>query len=548
VHAIGCEQGIHYYAMQFIEGRSLARLIAELREQRLAVSGNGRPERAAAATVQAVAAAAPTAADADAHSEGAAVAGPLPLAPADRPIRHWLWSEDFYRTVARLGAQAADALEQAHQLGVVHRDIKPANLLIDQQGHLWVADFGLAQVRGDVRLTLSGDLLGTLRYMSPEQVQGEGRLADPRSDIYSLGATLYELATLQPAFGQQNRQELLRRIASEEPARPRRLLPRFPVDLETILGKAMAKEPEYRYATAAALAEDLERFVNERSILARPPALGQRTSRWLRRHRGVVGAGIAVLILATLGSLAATAIVWREKGKKEAALADARANYALAVEHQQRAEAAYQLTRESVERYYTMVSENRLLHRPGLQPLRKELLAAAADYYRRLADQHQDDPQAAAERAQAILRLGSVTAEIDSAPRGIELYRQGIPLLEAVLEKQPDHAEYRRALAEAYRSLGSLYRQTGDSTAAEQALNHAVELSEKLLEIDANNLRYRVVLARSRLSLAILLVGKGKVDQALTNGEQAQQEYERLAQEHPAQVLYRAELADCTAG
>jgi eukaryotic-like serine/threonine-protein kinase len=545
VHAIGCEQGVHYYAMQFIEGWSLARLIGELRELRLGTLPRCRPEGAAEATARGMAADVPTVADADSPSHGVAVAGPVPLAPPGLSVREWLWSKEFFRTVARLGVQAAGALEHAHQLGVVHRDIKPANLLLDERGDVWVTDFGLAQVCGDVRLTLSGDLLGTLRYMSPEQVQGRARVIDPRSDIYSLGATLYELATLQPAFGQQDRHELLRQIAWEEPARPRRLQPRLPADLETILVKAMAKEPECRYATAAALAEDLERFAEERPILARPPTVGQRTGRWLRRHRVVVGAAVAVLILAMLGSLAATAIIWHEKGKTESALADARSNYVLALEQEQRAEEAYQLARDSLERYYTTVSENRLLHKPGLQPLRKELLAAAADYYRRLADRRRDDSQSAAESAQALLRLGSITAEIDSARRGIELYRRGIPLLEAVLEKQPDHPEYRDVLAGAYRGLGTLYRRTGDVPAAEQALGHALELNETLWKGDESNPRYRLGLARSMLGLAILLLGKGQLDRAIEKGEGAQKVFEHLVTEYPGEVQYRAEQGDC---
>ena len=146
--------------------------------------------------------------------------------------------------MARLGLEAAEALEHAHQEGIIHRDIKPANLMVDAKGHLWVTDFGLARLQSDSGLTVSGDLLGTLRYMSPEQASGKRVVIDGRTDIYSLGVTLYELLTLEPAFEGHDRQELLRRIAEEEPQSPRKLNASIPRELETILLKAMAKEPD----------------------------------------------------------------------------------------------------------------------------------------------------------------------------------------------------------------------------------------------------------------------------------------------------------------
>src|SRR5262249_15239364 len=156
-----------------------------------------------------------------------------------------------------------EALEYAHRQGVVHRDIKPSNLLLDARGTIWVTDFGLAKEEGVEELTQSGDIVGTLRYMAPERFQGR---ADPRSDVYGLGVTLYELLTLRPAFDDTNRGRLIERVLHEEPVRPRQLGPRIPRDLETIVLKAMAREPGDRYPTAEALAEDLRRFVADRPI------------------------------------------------------------------------------------------------------------------------------------------------------------------------------------------------------------------------------------------------------------------------------------------
>jgi tetratricopeptide (TPR) repeat protein len=206
---------------------------------------------------------------------------------------------DYYRRVAELGVQAAEALDHAHQLGIVHRDIKPANLMLDSTGRLWVTDFGLAQVQqGEASLTLTGQAVGTPRYMSPEQTMAQRVLIDHRTDVYSLGVTLYELLTLQPAFASDNHHQLLRQITVEEPRRPRRLQRSIPSELEIIVLKAMEKRPQDRYGTAQELADDLQRWLRHEPIRARRPALLQRALKWGRRHRPAVAAGMVVLLMA----------------------------------------------------------------------------------------------------------------------------------------------------------------------------------------------------------------------------------------------------------
>jgi serine/threonine protein kinase len=223
VYFVGCERGVHFYAMQYVEGQSLAAVIAERRELEARQTGNVQPD------------ASPLSADTVDPAAGRAVAA----ASAERGALQGALStvrsagdSAWFRKVAELGAQAAEALEHAHQQGVIHRDVKPANLLVDGHGHLWVADFGLAQVQNDPRLTITGDLVGTLRYVSPEQALAKRGLVDHRTDVYSLGATLYELLTLKPAFPGTDRQELLRQIAFEEPCPPRRLNKAVPKELE----------------------------------------------------------------------------------------------------------------------------------------------------------------------------------------------------------------------------------------------------------------------------------------------------------------------------
>src|SRR5438132_11757845 len=152
-------------------------------------------------------------------------------------------SPEFFRAVARLALQVAEALDYAHGMGIIHRDIKPANLLVDDRGNVWVTDFGLAQFHADTGLTQTGDLVGTLRYMSPEQAGGPRTLIDHRTDVYSLGATLYELLTLRPIFDGADRQTLLHQILNQEPRPPRSLDRTIPVELETIVLKAVGKTP-----------------------------------------------------------------------------------------------------------------------------------------------------------------------------------------------------------------------------------------------------------------------------------------------------------------
>ena len=207
----------------------------------------------------------------------------------------------YFRWVAEVGLQAADALAHAHHQGVIHRDVKPSNLLIDGKGNIWVTDFGLARRLADPGLTHHDSLLGTPRYMSPEQAR-TGPI-DGRTDVYSLGATLYELLTLRPPFDGRSAAELIDQIGRDEPVPPRTIDPRMPRDLETIVLKTLAKRPADRYATAADLAEDLARFLNHEPVKARRISPVGRLWRVARRHPGITSvttaAAAAILAIAT---------------------------------------------------------------------------------------------------------------------------------------------------------------------------------------------------------------------------------------------------------
>ncbi len=290
VFGVGCESGVHYYAMQMIEGLSLAEVIRLPRQDK-------KTRKEADKETKEVA-----------HS-----ATPTPGSPATVVLPYSSSSPDHFRTAAEWLLQATEALEYAHSLGIVHRDIKPANLLIDRDGTLFVADFGLAHF-GDNALTHTGDVLGTLRYMAPEQARGE-RVADPRGDVYALGVTLYELLTLRDAFTGTSREALLRAVLEQDPTPARKLNPAVPAELEVIAQKAMSKNRVDRYDSAGALADDLRRWLNDLPISARPPTVRKRTARWARRHPAV----LAALVVAALTSLlaAGAGALWSERLRGE---------------------------------------------------------------------------------------------------------------------------------------------------------------------------------------------------------------------------------------
>jgi WD40 repeat protein/serine/threonine protein kinase len=288
VFEVGQAGDVCFYAMQFIPGQSLDRVVARLRlllTPDAAIGGtSGEALEHTARTLCIHPEQPPPSPGED--------TGPVP-ASAEAPTSA---SRLDYDAIARVGLQAAQALAYAHARGVLHRDVKPSNLLLDDSGVVWVTDFGLAKAEDD-GLTQSGDLLGTLRYMAPERFGGA---CDARADVYGLGLTLYELLTLRPAFPESDRTRLLDRVHYAQPPRPRSLDPHIPRDLETVVLKAMDKDPARRYRSAAEMADDLQRFLDRRPTLARPLGTVERLGRWARRHpavTGLLGAVAAVLLL-----------------------------------------------------------------------------------------------------------------------------------------------------------------------------------------------------------------------------------------------------------
>jgi serine/threonine protein kinase/WD40 repeat protein len=342
VFGVGEHEGVHYFAMQFIQGQPLSRILHELNGRRQSeMRDAGKPVEAPSSVVPGARNLELTVTLADGlrtgrfpgkekdHCDGLGSERSRGVDVGDRssvrpvPSSAMVSGDNsdlsvqsdvrYFRSVARLGFQIAEALEYANQQGIVHRDIKPSNLLLDTQGTVWITDFGLAKAEGTDELTGPGDLLGTLRYMAPERFQGQ---ADPRSDIFSLGLTLYEMATLRPAFAADERGQLIERMLHAEPPRPRQLDGRIPRDLETIILKAIAREPDRRYQ-AAELATDLQRFLADRPILARRSTAAERFGRWCRRNPGLAGANIAAAVLTSILAIGSTVAAWTYRDQRD---------------------------------------------------------------------------------------------------------------------------------------------------------------------------------------------------------------------------------------
>jgi serine/threonine protein kinase/WD40 repeat protein/tetratricopeptide (TPR) repeat protein len=332
VYGVGADRGIHYYAMQFIQGQALNEVLAELKRLRagkaeppqqkpcqpgdvtaeevarsLLIGPNLAATPASPATVDHQPAANAGSTDNLKASGGSTSSGSASL-PGQKDGDSTSSRRTYWQSVARVGIQAAQALAYAHSEGVLHRDVKPSNLLLDTRGHVWVSDFGLAKTTESDDLTASGDIVGTLRYMAPERFQGQG---DLRSDVYALGATLYELAALRAAFPETDRHKLIRQITNAEPIHLRHAAPTMPRDLRTIVHKAIDKDPARRYDSAADLAEDLERFLEDRPIRARPPGRVELLGRWCRRNPVVVALLAAVAVVTALG-FAGVLMQWQD--------------------------------------------------------------------------------------------------------------------------------------------------------------------------------------------------------------------------------------------
>jgi tetratricopeptide (TPR) repeat protein len=463
VYGVGCDRGVHFYAMQYVDGQSLAMAIRDMKrgstgeEPKTPISSHGSNREAA-----------------------------------------------YIRMAAALGVQAAEALDHAHQLGIVHRDVKPGNLLADLAGTLWVTDFGLASSIKDVSLTITGELLGTLRYMSPEQALAKRAPVDHRTDVYSLGATLYELLTLEPAFPGDDVHRVMQDIALEEPVLPRRLNPALPRDLETVVLKAMSKDPGSRYATAQEMADDLERFLENLPIEAKRPGLIRRASKWSRRHRTLVAATVVLLLLSTVGLATGTALLWREQKQTKTAYDNAQANLRLAL--------------EALDQIYIDEAESHPKIREGLP---KDLLEKGLGFYEEFAKENAGNRASVFLMGNARQRAGLIFREMGQEERAVQSLEGAISALDLALVIAPRDTAAHINRGHALHYLGRF--------------DEALTACERALEIDPQG-------DRAHINRGIALARLGRFEEALAAYDRALEIDWRDAEAHTNRGCALAEL------
>ncbi len=459
VYAIGCEKGVHYYAMQFIEGRSFDQVIAENRSRREAqAAGDDR-----------------------------------------RAFPDW-------RETVKAGIQAADALQAAHECGVVHRDIKPSNLMLDQQNNLWVTDFGLAHCQSDVSLTRSGDIVGTIRYMSPEQAAGDSAFVDGRTDVYSLGVTLFEMLALQPVHQGEDAGAILRHIAEQPAPSLRRLRTDIPRDLDTVIAKATARCRDDRYQTAQAFAEDLRRIRDGQPTIARPPTAMDHVTSWAIAHRKRVAVGVLFLLLAVLGAATGTALLLAEKQISDA--------------HAQRAQRNERLARGAIDRLGSQMAEL-LATVPAADSIRRTLLTETLEYYQRFAAEAEDQSDVQLQRSLATTygKMGTLQSELGDDTEAIASLRQSQSLF-AELAQCDDRFEIALEWAQSQNNLGRALHRTGQLKEATSCFTQAISQQEKLLKVTSEaspeHATIAMGLAGTLNNLALLLADAGLPDESET--------------------------------
>lgn len=403
VFEIGEDAGLHYYAMQFIQGQNLDVVIDEVKRLRFLTDND--PDGGASASIATVLTQSPEPGLTVAHglvsgtfhvsrdcerdsdqwgsssgteqlrgisgSEGTTATSRTSHAQTSTALSHvGPQRESYYHRVARIGVQVAEALDYAHSQGVLHRDIKPSNLILDTAGVVWITDFGLAKSEGD-DFTHTGDVVGTLRYMAPERFRGH---ADHRSDLYSLGLTLYELCTLQPAFRANDRAELINQLTGARPAPPRALDPHIPRDLETVILKATERDPAARYRSARTMVEDLRLFLSDCPVRSRRASASERLFRWCRRNP--VPATLSLLIVVLLLALAAGSLWFGWSAGVQAARLHA--EKLRAQEAEQAAELArHDATRRLYDSCVDRADARRMSGRPGQHFAALEAIAEA---------------------------------------------------------------------------------------------------------------------------------------------------------------------------
>jgi serine/threonine-protein kinase len=440
----------------------------------------------------------------------------------------------------------------AHSRGILHRDLKPANVMLGKYGETLVVDWGLARpvarsaedrtggeetllptAEEDGQGTRTGQALGTPAYMSPEQAAGDWDVVGPPSDVYGLGAVLYCLLTGQPPFTGQDVKEVLRRVRADEFPRPAHVKPGVPRSLEAVCLKAMAREPQKRYAGALELAAEVERWLADEPVRAYREPLATRLGRWMRQRRALV-TSIAAVLLVSVASLAVTAAVLAGKNRE---LTEANTRERAAKEEAKR---SFAMARDAVDECYSLTSDHRLLQGNNMQPVRKLLFDVALKYYQGFIDGRPGDPQTRAELARNFYRVASINEQIASKDKALAALQQALRIRKALAERSADPS-LRIDLAETYSFLGFLQASTGQKRAAEESYGEALRTWQALRQDGAPRVRYG--LASTLIRLGDFRYQNTDHRGALGRYEEALVLLRRLLRENPRETKYKSDTA-----
>jgi serine/threonine-protein kinase len=445
-----------------------------------------------------------------------------------------------------------NAVAYAHSRGVLHRDLKPSNIILGDFGEVMILDWGLAKIVGAVDdssqlpvdveesgrgETIQGQVLGTPAYMAPEQAEGRLDRIDQRSDVYGLGAILYEILTAQPPFRGSDTKSVLSRVIHELPATPRQLVARTPAALEAVCLKALAKKQAERYASARELRHDLQRYLADEPVTVYADPFGVRLTRWGRRHRALAAA-IAVLLVTAVAALAAGTILLTQANHRTEEQRE------LAEQNFQDAQRLRDLAREAVDRSFTAISENPELKGHALEKLRHYFLEQAKDYYDRFAQEQTNDPALQAERGRAYLRLADITEDLGRRDEAIGHAQKAVQVFDELTGNLPDVAEYQNGLAKALTRLGANLSETSQFQPALAALERSVMVRERLIMSQPQSLDHKFQQAITLNHLGILL-GPGmkrlrESTEAMDKAQTLLEELRRIAPDNPS---FQSELA-----
>ncbi|UUO07238.1 serine/threonine protein kinase [Blastopirellula sp. J2-11] len=415
------------------------------------------------------------------------------------------------RLAAQYMAQASRGVQAAHAHGLLHRDLKPHNLMLDPQNdRVLVADFGLARLASaQQQLTQTGEVLGTPPYMAPEQIRNS-RMMDVRADVYALGATLYHLLVGKPPFQAANPTETLRQVLEDDPVSPRFLNPEVDRDLETICLRCLQKDRHLRFASAAELADDLERYQRGEPIVSRPLNMWGRLDRWRRRNPLVasLSAGLAA-------SLLLVAVV-------------AGIGWYVTQRQLERVMQNSQQGQTAINELFTFVREEPLLDQPGQEAIRAHLLERGLQHYQMLIDLADENKTLPADLLEARKQLGMLTLEIQGPTEAAAQFRQAIAAAEKSPELKPPSPKVQVSLGDSWNGLGQALHSLGQQDEAAAAFAKAIALRETTVNHAPTDIEARRKLANAMMNHALIMAALGKPDEALQEQQAAQRQRHQL--------------------